>query len=196
MNEVILGIDPSLSSTGICILNDKGNIHTIQVIHHSLDDPQRLLYIYNYLVNIITSYKPTRIAYERQVPQMRYAYSAGSIIPLAELAGVLKLALLTTSVEHAYKVSPEDIKRYATSNPKATKEDMIAAISKRPSDRITRDIVSDSVNDVADAYHLSRLIWSLVKSPNHQLEISEFTYNLSSYITIGGNYENVEESGC
>lgn len=185
---VVMGIDPSLSSSGICLLSQRGTVIHATSLTHSLEDPERLRYIHDSLISLMTSYSPTHIVYERQVPQMRYAYSSGSIIPLAELAGILKLAILryksTASDLNVYRIPPEDIKKYATGNSKAEKEDMIRAVPQRSINKINSIVLQDSVNDVADAYHAARMILDLSKSEDGRVTCHEKEFLLSQYYYI------------
>lgn len=186
MSEILMmGIDPSLSSTGICFLSQKGYVVHSMSLTHSLEDPERLRYIHESLKSAMFSYNPTHIVYERQVPQMRYAYTAGSIIPLAELAGVLKLAILEYRKVRpevlVYNIPPEDIKKYATGNPRAEKDSMINAVPPRALKKITSSVLEYSVNDVSDAYHAAKMIIDLLKSDTGILNTNSKTFELQRY---------------
>ena len=178
---LILGIDPSLSSTGLCLINERGTLITHTALCHSLEDPKRLYYISGVLSTFLHSYDPTHIIYERQVPQMRYNYSAGSMIPLAELAGVLKLVLLdyvqikkpNVSV---YRVPPEVIKESATSKSKATKEEMIAALPEKIRKKFEESVSPDSVDDVSDAYHAANLLRRSLQDESKSEAFSKYLY--------------------
>lgn len=127
----------------------------------------RLVYNYNRYVAIFNTYEDIAcIAFEKQIPQMRYGGYAGSILPLAENIGVLKLAIMNSAIPRnpemvVLGVPPGDIKSFATNNAKATKEDMIAAVNGHHIKSIKYAIPEHSVNDVADAYHLARYVKSL-----------------------------------
>lgn len=184
-----LGIDPSISSTGICIINDRGTIQHCQSLNHTLDDPYRLAFIYDSLLSIYENYMPDYICYERQVPQMRFNTNASSIIPLAELAGIMKLSFLHyRRYNHTHVICrypPEDIKRFATGNPRATKEEMMSAVPESQMKKIIALVPEWSVNDVADAYHTANLIRVLLKDTTDNISKPVYhdkEYDISSYI--------------
>lgn len=153
------GLDPSLNSYGVCIINDRGTVVHVECIvpQNAHTSDSRLHYIYNRLIAILEPFhKDIKVLYEKQIPQMRWAANAGGILSLAENIGITKLALSKLSIEST-GVTPGDIKKFATNNAKATKEDMIAALPSRAKEHITYNIPEHSINDVADAYHMARL---------------------------------------
>lgn len=185
----ILGIDPSLSSTGICLINERGTILHCQSLNHNLEDPYRLSYIYDSLLSIYKNYQPDYICYERQVPQMRYNNSASSIVPLAELAGVMKLSFLKyrdyNDSHVILRYPPEDIKRAATNNPRADKEEMMNSVPASQLKKIKEYVPDWSVNDVADAYHTANLLRLILNSSKDTINkpiINGKEYDLSTYI--------------
>lgn len=198
MTYRIFSIDPSLNSTGICILSERGTVLHATAILHSLDDPRRLKFIYDTLKSLLLAYRPTHVVYERQIPQMRYNYSAGSMIPLAELAGILKLSILEYLETHpetkVYRIPPEDIKRYATGNNKAEKSQMMESVPQRAMKRIRYLVTEDSVNDASDAYHAGKLIVDLLKSDNGSLTVKDKEYSLSQYAYISEEVTSDDQS--
>ena len=168
MSNLILAIDPSLNSTGICVLPVESKTPIVyQCIRPPVGDPRRLSYIYSTYRTLFDTYGSdlSYIAYEKQMNQMRYGYQSGTILELAENIGVLKLSILhsmdnlTTKV---VRVQPDVIKKYATGNSKATKDDMIAAVNGNHIKSIRHSVPEDAVNDVADAYHLAHLVQSKI----------------------------------
>lgn len=178
---IILGIDPSLSSTGLCLINDKGIIIDCMSINHNLEDPNRLMYIYDRLMSVYWNYGPDHVAYERQVPQMRYNNSASSIVPLAELAGILKLSLLKYKSRSVYRYPPEDIKLFATGNGKATKEDMMKAVPAKQMKKMIALVPEWSVNDVSDAYHIANMTRQLLLSSVGVVEVNGKDFDITRY---------------
>lgn len=175
MSSVIIAFDPSLSSTGVCVLpTDSNTPIAYESINPIVGDPNRLSYIYSRFKAILASYDDIAfVAFEKQIPQMRYGYSAGSILPLAENIGVLKLAISNVAIARNPKVSvlaipPKDIKIFATSNGSAKKEDMIAAVNGHHIKSIRSSILEYAVNDVVDAYHLARLVKHLADKGEYQ----------------------------
>lgn len=167
--DLILAGDLSLNSSGIVIMDlEKGSPIHYESISSDLEGIERLQYNYTRYLNLLTSYKDIcYIAFEEQNQQMRFSYNAGSILALAENAGVFKLAV-AHSLPSMYRLSlvlgipAQDIKKFATDNGKATKEDMIAAVNGNHIKSIKRDIPEHSINDVADAYHLAKMTRDII----------------------------------
>ena len=166
---MILAGDLSLNSSGIVIMDiEKGTPVHYESISSDLEGIERLSYNYNRYLNLISSYRDIRvISFEAQNPPMRFSYSAGSLLTLAENVGIFKLAIYNSIP--SLKVPPlilsipaQDIKIFATQNGKATKEEMIAAVNGNHIKSIRRDIPEHSVNDVADAYHLAKMTRDLI----------------------------------
>lgn len=191
--SVIIATDLSLNSSGICVMDlAKGSPIHYESITSDMDNIERLNYNYNRYLNILTSYKDVScIVFEAQNPNMRYSYHAGSLISLAENVGVWKLAIYHSLP--SYNIPPiilsvpaQDIKKFATSNGGATKEEMIEAVNGNHIKSIRRSIPEHSVNDVADAYHLARMTRDLL------LKDQDYSkYILKDYRSLlGGNYDS------
>jgi len=162
--SLILAGDLSLNSSGIVVMNlDKGTPVHYESVSTDREGMERLNYNYHRYLNILSTYRDiSYIAFEAQNQQMRFSYSAGSLISLAENVGVWKLAIYQSIVQLAnpplvLSIPAQDIKTFATGNGKATKEDMIAAVNGNHIKSIRRDISEHSVNDIADAYHLAKM---------------------------------------
>lgn len=160
---LVVGIDPSLNSTGITILNQDNKIIHVEAIHPSpLDGRDRLAYIYKSYMRIFTTFNNIKvIAFERQIPQERFNYNAKYILSLAENIGVLKLAIQEAVYNNpnikVYHFSAPEIKKYATGNSKASKEDVMATIGARPMKTLSSSVVEWAVNDVCDAYYAAKM---------------------------------------
>lgn len=169
--SLVLGADLSLNSSGICIMSlDKGSPVHYESISSDVDGIERLYYNYTRYMNILTTYRDIEyIVFEEQNQQMRFSYNAGSILTLAENVGVFKLAIYNSLCQLNKQptilgIPAQDIKKFATDNGKATKEDMIAAVNGNHIKSIRRDIPEHSVNDVADAYHAARMARDLISN--------------------------------
>lgn len=166
---IFCGLDPSLHSYGICLTDDRGNIQHVESIvpQDTFNDYQRLQYIYSRLLSLLKPLKDNLVvSYECQVPQMRWAANAGGILLLAENIGVTKLAIIQYT-KYIYPVKPGDVKRFATGNYNATKESMIEKLPERAKKRILWEIPEHSVNDISDAYYISRLGCQLFKEDDN-----------------------------
>jgi len=158
--QVIIGIDPSLNSSGIAVIqhNNAGTVVTYEsVCPKELSSISRLNYNYNRYYNILNSYREIDcVAYECQINQMRFGGSSGYILQLAENIGILKLAIYNNPhIKLVLAVPPGDIKTFATGKHNATKEEMIDAVASRHKKSMHTIIAESSINDVADAYHLA-----------------------------------------
>ena len=167
--SLIVSMDLSLNSTGVVVMDlDKGTPIHYESITSDIDDIERLNYNFNRYKNILSSYREIRyISYEAQNKQMRFSYNAGSILSIAENVGAWKLAMYQSLAWYAIlptimSIPAQDIKKFATGNGQATKEDMIAAVNGNHIKSIKRDIPEHSINDVADAYHLARMTRDLI----------------------------------
>ena len=144
-------------------------------------------------MNIFCTYRDIDIiAFEEQNKQMRFSYNAGSILPLAENVGVWKISLyhslnMLSNPPIILGIPAQDIKKFATDNGKATKEDMIAAVNGNHMKSIRREIPEHSVNDVADAYHLAKMARDLIYNDRDYT-----SYLLKNYKTF---YEFKRDSG-
>lgn len=187
--SLILAGDLSLNSSGIVVMDlEKGTPVHYESITSDKEGMERLNYNYYRYLNIFRTYRDiSYIAFEAQNQQMRFSYSAGSLIPLAENVGVWKLAiyqsLSTFSTPPVIITIPaQDIKTYATGNGKATKEDMIAAVNGNHIKSIRKNIPEHSVDDIADAYHLAKMTRDYVLNKQDTPEYKK--YLLSDYRKI------------
>lgn len=153
---IVAGFDISCNSTGVCLINNKRTIiHAESINPYPLESIERLNYIYDRFYTVLTSYDIKVIGFERQVTQQRYSYSAGSILPLAEVLGVFKLALHKSEPYHhanIYSFKPQVLKQSLTGDAKADKDKMMESLGSRRLKHLQGNIVEHSVNDCADAY--------------------------------------------
>lgn len=180
MSDTIIAFDPSLNSTGIAVFKG-GKPHKYESVSaYPLTDLQRIYYNYQGFRRILSVYPDIQcIAFEKQIPQMRYHSNTGSILGLAENIGVLKLAIIDEVILKnpeviVLAVPPQDIKIFATGNGKATKEEMMDAVNKNHMKSIRSVIPEWSVNDVADAYHLAQLADSCLKDSTYEKYLYSF----------------------
>lgn len=172
MNEqsLICGIDFSLRSSGICLIDMKGRVVYCESINpYTLNDSARLNYVYQRYVALFQSFSDIHIiGFERQVSQQRYNKNAKYILSLAEGFGVLKLAMYSLSQHRqleVYQFTAQDLKIYATNNGKATKEDMIESLPKRVKSTIlSYSFPPGALDDVVDAYYAAMRTKSLLES--------------------------------
>lgn len=158
---LVLGVDPSLNSTGVCILDQDGKIHYCDAIHPSpLGGMSRLYFNYTSIMRVLTSFTPRVISFEKQLAAQRYNYNASNILDLAENIGILKLAIREYTLLYPNTVvvsfTASELKKYATGNSKATKEEVMATMGVRNLNRLRGSIVEWAVNDAADAFYAAK----------------------------------------
>lgn len=111
--------------------------------------------MYDQFMELFSDADLIAVGVEGQVPQMRYSRNAKYILKLAELLGVLKVAVLKSGKElHEHQIS--DIKKYATGNGRATKEMMIKMLPEVPANLI-RGLGAKKIDDLSDAYWIARM---------------------------------------
>lgn len=156
-----LGIDQSLNATGLCCVDEQGVAHVKQTV-----DPSKLRGVYR-LAYVKAAVKPWLDARTKFVAFEGYSYnSVGRVFELGEVGGVLRLLVHEHNLSYV-DVPPASLKKYATGNASAEKEDMIAAARRQGFD--------PSDDNQADAYFLSQIARHLhlgsMPPLRHQLEV-------------------------
>ena len=146
---MIIGIDPSLTETGVVVLDDTGSIvEAIGLKSKKLRGMERLVWIREQVKSRLTQNKPTIVVIE--------GYSFGSrgraIFNLGELGGVLRVLLHDLGIKYV-EVPPTVLKKFLGKG-NFSKEEVMAAISKRYGIDFQND-------NVADAYALGRMAHDL-----------------------------------
>lgn len=106
----VLGIDPSLTSTGWACRMD-GTVHRGTITCGELTGPRRLDYIANRVADLIAKYDPDLIAYEDYA--MGKSGSMSRVFDIGELGGVLKRTVWLASID-LMLVSPTALKKAIT----------------------------------------------------------------------------------
>jgi Holliday junction resolvasome RuvABC endonuclease subunit len=141
---VILGIDPSLGSTGYAWI-DAGELRTGLITTDKLRGPHRLFYVRMQVEKLIEKVQPTFVVFED------YAYGKGgprnnNVFNIGELGGVVKTLLWERGVD-ILTISPTSLKSVIALNGSAKKPE----ISKALRERFDIDVKQ---NDMADAVGL------------------------------------------
>lgn len=144
LNRSVMGIDPSLSSTGWCHLT--GNHHNCGSITPAWKavGPARLRDLFNKLDDILGEFLPSMVVLE--------GYSYGSSHhreALAEWGGLIRVLLFDRKIPTLI-VAPTSLKKFVLSEASSEKDQMLLAVYKRWG-------VEFSNNDECDAYALSQL---------------------------------------
>lgn len=107
---IIIGIDPSLTSTGICAMTELGELLLTQAINSDYKGMKRLFDIKQQIATLLMSYP-------RSIPKVFIeGYSFGSMNgreALGELGGMIRLMLYEDGIEYV-DVAPTSLKKYAT----------------------------------------------------------------------------------
>ena len=143
-----LGIDQSLTATGLCLLNDGGYLLRLETVDPGkVRGAARLSLIKQRLLSFLSREPVKGAAYEG------YAYDAvGRVFQLGEVGGVVQLTLHEGGVP-AVSVAPVALKKFATGSPKADKDVMIAAAKRAE--------IAAADDNQADAFFLARVAFLL-----------------------------------
>lgn len=145
----VLGIDPSLSSTGFSYRFD-GELYTGRIESKKLTGPARLKYIRDRMAEVLDVAQPSYIGYEDYAMSMR----AHNAFHLGELGGVLRLLIWERGID-VLLVSPAGLKKAVVGKGNADK-------GKKDKPEMREAIASKfgydlRQNDEADAFALMAL---------------------------------------
>jgi len=144
---IILGIDPSLTGTGIAILKD-GKLIESKTLLNKLKDIPRIKFIVDEIINYCNIHKPDFIGIEG------YAYGrANKATALGELSGVIKYILEEKGLTYTI-IAPMAVKKFVTGKGNAHKELVLMKVLK------VYGIEFDD-NNKADAFVIAKYIESL-----------------------------------
>ncbi|MDP4158202.1 MAG: crossover junction endodeoxyribonuclease RuvC [Bacillota bacterium] len=122
---IIIGIDPSLTSTGICVMSEHGQVIESQAIQPKNKGPERLALFRQSLVNLISLRSNVHAFIEG------YAFGANNQREaLGELGGVLRLTLYDQNANMVI-IQPTALKKFATGKGNADKIAMAVALEKQ-----------------------------------------------------------------
>lgn len=139
-----MGIDPSLSATGVAVRDD---VFTIKSKHRG---PQRLIDIRDQLA--------PHLAGVNLVAIEGYAYQAiNNMAALGELGGIVRTTLYAAGIEYV-DIAPATLKMYALGVGRGSKTDVIVAARERLGYEGTND-------DEADALWLRAIAADLLDEP-------------------------------
>jgi Holliday junction resolvasome RuvABC endonuclease subunit len=145
-----VGIDPSSTNTGLVILGDGVEKYILISPNKAKDFDGRVVDILKELKAIFDAYKGFDIKVAMEAPSFM---SKGKVSQLAMLSGAIYYFLLVNDIP-VELVTPSRLKKFATGNGRATKEDMFQ--SAPPEVRATVSSKYKKVDDVIDAYFLAK----------------------------------------
>lgn len=191
---IIMGLDLSIHSTGVCIfdtINRKtqyyiiGDKFTRKAMDHSSELMQLILYNKvnvdkslpyhqqeiiktNNIYNITSEISKLIDEYKPDCCSIEgIAFCAnGDVVGLSGLNYMTRMILINKHID-TYIISPTQNKKYATGNGQADKELMMSAWRKLEK-HIYDENSGVKYDDVADAYFLTRYTEALLKTPSKQ----------------------------
>jgi crossover junction endodeoxyribonuclease RuvC len=153
-----LGIDQSLTGTGLCLLDDEGSlVSSATITTDELRDGKRLAFIKQGVASFLTGVE--FVALEG------YAYNAtGHVFELGEIGGVIKVLLVESNTPYL-AIPPILVKKFATGSTHADKDKMLEAAVQRGHD------FGDDDNQ-ADAFFLAHIALAYAKNTaKHRCEM-------------------------
>lgn len=144
-----IGIDPSLSSTGIVVLDKNSRLMSSTLIQSNLKGTERLIELRNLLRECIRRVDSPRVLIERY----SFGSRAGQAFSIGEWGGVLRV-LLVESGHEVVEVSPSTLKKFITGKGNVKKDMILKEVFKKWDEDFNDD-------NLADAYGLARMNWSI-----------------------------------
>lgn len=162
-DTVFLGIDPSITNTGVVLLGSDGRLLTAydgKTVKHSVPDTVTGMdSAFRYMAQVqgILGEVKRHAAGKRVVIGFEdYAFNAThQAFSLGEYGGVLKVALAEFGKEHGvvmHLLAPTHVKKFGAGNGMAAKEEMMrVAMEECPE-------LSEATSDVCDAYFMAKIV--------------------------------------
>lgn len=159
-NELVhIGIDPSITNTGVAVINSDGKL--VKFLNGRdgcrgkyVCDIEKYVAQADYIIAQLTAFTVGFIAYES------YSYqSVHKAYSLAECNGILKASLFSLHPEPLLYMAPMRLKKFATGNGHADKSMMIARAKAECS-----ELGAKPTSDVCDAFFLAKYAF-YVSSP-------------------------------
>lgn len=143
-----LGIDQSLNATGVCRVNAEGSVVAVATVDpKGARDGDRLLLVKHAVASMATEIRFAALE--------GYSYdSVGRVFELGEIGGVIKVLLHESNIEYVV-VPPAMLKKFATGNASASKEDMLDAATQCGCKAVD--------DNQADAFFLARIACAYVR---------------------------------
>ena len=124
--QKIIGLDLSLTCTGYCLLD--ANNFTTGRIKTKLKDIDRLIYIVDNIREII--YAPPTHHTLAVIEGYSYASNSNTAYQIGELGGAIRVLLFQNNIDFII-IAPKSLKKFATGNGNAKKNDMLNAFMNK-----------------------------------------------------------------
>jgi crossover junction endodeoxyribonuclease RuvC len=143
----IIGLDLSLTGTGIVVLRDSRIVYQeLVTTKPGTTDMQRIITIMNQITEVLTTYAGPDCLVVIEGPS--YGSNTSSIHTLGKLAGVVELSLVLRNITYLI-VPPTSLKKLITGKGNAKKEQMLLQIYKKYG-------IEFHDNNLADAFALCK----------------------------------------
>lgn len=185
MRDYIVGIDPSLTGTAVCVLNaHDGQIQSVATLTTKYFGMQRLRYIRDAAMAIMQGYAIE--TFSVFIEGYGFGCRGAAVFSLGELGGVLRLALFENTVTY-YDVAPTVLKKFITSKGNSHKELMLEQVYRRFS--VGSEILKD--NNQVDAFGLAQYGKSFLEWRDGKKDFTQI--QLETFKKLGDRLDNVED---
>ena len=147
-----LGIDPSLTATGIVVLDDHANVFMQTVITSKHKGTKRLVDLREQTKKELGGITPAKMI---TVFIERYSFGSrlGQAFSIGEWGGVLRALLSVMKFKEVIEVSPQTLKKFITGRGNVQKDMILKEVFKKWG-------VDFDDDNLADSYGLARMNWS------------------------------------
>lgn len=148
----VIGLDLSLSATGIVVMGPAGGVLLDRVLSSKKKGPHRLLELRNLLDTVLQRYGPVVAVVEGYAMAKgggRGGGNSGRVFDIGEWGGIVRVLLLERGIS-TYLAPPKTLKMITTLSGNAGKPEMLEAVARR-FQFVTKN------DNLADAYGLARI---------------------------------------
>lgn len=138
-----MGVDQSLTSTGLAFRDVRGSVVTYTLKPEKLRALHRLSYIRKALLDVVQSVQPTLVVFEDYV--MGFRKTTGRLAHLGELGGVLKLAVWEAGVD-VMVVPSATLKSAIAADGKADKDKVMSTLASKYGYTINQEDEADALS--------------------------------------------------
>lgn len=123
----VLGIDPSLTSTGVAYRRRDDKIVAYALGHRDLRGMERIAFLRDSVHTYLTRNNPSLVVFEGYA--LGFRGKSNTIFDIGELGGVLKLLILESGID-ILLTPPNSLKLFATGKGNADKDQVMLALRK------------------------------------------------------------------
>jgi crossover junction endodeoxyribonuclease RuvC len=145
-----IGIDPSLTSTGISVVNDEGKLIDGRAVVTKYTGPQRLVLIRDAVKLFLAIHNPAMVCIEGYAMGAKWGREAAG-----ELGGILRVLFWECGLTWK-EVAPPQLKKFITGKGVAEKDHILLAVYKKYGEEFKS-------NDEADAFVLAQIARAMDK---------------------------------